>query len=242
MKSAGQQSEPDPKPYERVRPVGAKGEPARGGGNGNHGRWVGEKFIPAEEIINQTRALLSNSFPAGDIKRTLVRLYGGSGRSFERYLSVARKRNLQAIGRSPAEAKSDSVWQWSRLLSEQFPKRGRCEQELEAARKKLDQLQKAYDEAKGDDVEQAGERLDRQVGMVRLAEGRLAAVNSAIERHQHTLDNILGNRAPIQLEDVTDKKAEIANPTEPLTEKESDAKIKEFVSKLRAGTVAPSEN
>lgn len=131
----------------------AAGAKAIGGGRGNNGRWVGDRFFSNDEIIEQARALLADNWPKGDIKRALARRFGGKGKTFERHLSYARRRNLGALQRTKPEAKADSLQQWRVMQAEQRQKRARCEQEVERARQKLDVLQAKFDEAGDTELE-----------------------------------------------------------------------------------------
>lgn len=218
----------------RERPQPAVGAPARGGGKGNHGRWVGDKFFSADEIVEQCRTLLASNWPAGDIKRALVKRFGGKGLSFGRHLSIARKRNLESIGRTAPEAKSDSIQFWRVLEAEQQQKRPGIEKEIAAAREKLAVLQQAFDLTTGGEaLEVATLRLEQQTSVMVRAERRLAECLNAIERHQHTIDNLLGNKAPMQIEDVSEKRRELAHPTQPLTDRESQALLRAMLGKIR---------
>jgi len=227
--------------------TGEVGVSVRAGGRGNKGRWVGERFVSHDEIIENIRALLADNWTAGDIKRAMVRKFGGTSKSFLRHLSYARKRNLQNIERKPEEAKSDSVQQWSRLLAEERQKRAQYTAEVAAAKAKLTLLQAGYDAAEGgEDLEIARDRLDVGLGMLDRAEKLLASAKYWIVNYQHTIDRILGNLAPMEFKDTSEKKAELANPTEPLTAKESDAKLRELLGKIRGEITAevstPSTN
>lgn len=214
---------------------GAVGVPVSGAGKGKKGRIVVKsgEFVPTDHIVEHVRTLLADNWTVGDIKRQLALKFGGKGASFAKHVALARKRNLASLGRTPQEAKSDSTQQWTRMLAEERQNRTRAAAAVESALARLDLLKAEYDAATNDKRAVALERIETQLAFVDRCERRLMSARQAIERHQHTIDRILGNHAPIEYKDMSEKKAELANPTEPLTDKESDARLAELLGKLR---------
>lgn len=213
----------------------------KGGGRGNYGRWLGDTFISADTIVEQVRTLLADSWTIGDIKRSLVKKFGGKPRSFEKHVAVARKRNRETIGRTREESKADSCQQWIRLMADERVRRGRAEKQIEKLEAKLETLTTAYDAAKTAPTRAtAREKLDLYLALLDRAERRANSARHAIERHQHTLDRILGNLAPIEVD--LHAKHELENPPEPLTEAEGKKALRELIQKVRDRSSTPSQN
>lgn len=236
-----------PPATERTEEVGAQ---AVAGGKVNKGRWLGageaRVFVPNGEIVEEIRALLADSWTPGDIQREMARKFGGNGASFAKHIAHARQRNLATLARKPEEAKSDSVQQWQQLLTEERQKRAQASADVEVAKVKLETAYAAYDDATPADYKIARDRLDVAVSALERAEKLLAAAKHSMAQYQHTIDQILGNLSPIEYKDANEKKSELANPTEPLTEKESNAKLQQLLGKIRgeipAEVSTPSAN
>lgn len=215
--------------------TGAVGAPVKGAGKGKHARIDIKtgKVISMESIIESARTMLTNNRNVGDIKRELVQAYGGKGTSFHKHIALARRRNRKNLGRTPEQAKSDSTEQWVRLMSDERVKRALAIQEVAEAKAKLKVAEAAYDDATPAQYQMARDRLDVAIGNLERAEKSLASAKYWIAQHQHTIDRILGNLAPIEYKDTSEKKAELASPPEPITDKESDSRLEELLLKAR---------
>ena len=216
---------------------GAKGGPVRSGGKGNHGRWIGEKFISADEIIESIRDLLANSWTSGDIKRVMAKRFGGSGRSFERHLRAARKRNLEHLCRTPYEAKADSMQQWQRLLVEAKQDKSRTHANLLAAQTELNALRMRLADGglTDDQTVTIHARIDAKYGQVQTAEKSYSSARYWLDKFMNTIDVMLGTRAPVETTTriSAEVKQELAHPTEPLTAAESDKLLLDLLAQVR---------
>ncbi len=206
---------------------------ARAGGRGNHGRWIGERFVAADEIVESIRMLLADSWTVGDLKREMAKKFGGTGRSFERYLRVARARNIQQAGKTASESKADAMHQWHRLLVEAKSEQRRTYANLLAVQNELDQLRERAAGAGGATLLDLMGQIDSKINLMAACEKSYARSRYWVASHQHTIDRILGNRAPIHFQAQTVKVPQLVPPNEPQTKDESVAALKDLVNQLR---------
>ncbi len=205
----------------------------RAGGRGNHGRWIGDRFVAADEIVESIRMLLADSWTVGDIKREMVRKFGGTGRSFERYLRVARARNIEQTGKTSSESKADAVYQWHRLLVEAKTEKRRTYANLLAVQNEVDQLRNRAAGAGGAAFLDLMGQIDSKINLLVACEKSYASSRYWVGSYQHTLDRILGNRAPIHFQAQTVKVPQPVPPNEPQTEEESVAALKDLINQLK---------
>lgn len=218
-------------------------EPPQGratGAGGKPGRMTPDgQFVSTETIVENIRALLADSWTKGDIRRVLVRQFGGTAQSFNRHIALARKRNLAQLGRSPEQSKADSMQQWQRLLVEAQQEKKRCHANLTSTQTELMKARRALDKV---DDEANPEMYLTMLGTINHKEDTLKAATKAFEsaryhvdKYQNVIDRMLGHRAPEKTENTTNTtlNVKLAKP-EPLTLKDADEQLKGMLKKLRS--------
>ena len=217
----------------------ASGPPARASG-GKPGRTtMNGTFIPTNTIIENVRILLADSYTTGDIKRMLVSQFGGKGASFNKHISLARKRNNQFLQRSPEESRSDAMSQWQRLLVEAKTEKKRAEANLKTAQRELDELRRSSSSIDPtEDIESylsAMSLIDSKERNLQACEKVFASARHHVDKYQGIIDRMLGNNAPNKTENVTTINGTLTHETiqEPLTIEDNETQLRNLLQQMK---------
>lgn len=219
-----------------VNRVGAAQGTATGAGRGLKYRKLPDgTLVATEDIVEFVRTLLIDCWTDGDIKRALVKKFGGKGCTFKKHISLARKSNLQVLERTPEQAKSESIGQWVRLLAEAKSQKSVNMVDLRRGQRLIAAIQKKVDD--GEATAHDFKQFDEAQNLADLYLERVKYWSSQVVLHQDRVDRLFGSHAPLAIKsDTGSVKAEVsmnldAYP-EPLTHQECDEQLMALFDKV----------
>lgn len=190
--------------------------------------------VATDDIIELVRTLLPTSFP-GEIKRVLAKRFGGRGLSYVKHIAIARARNRGLVSKELIDTKSESIFSRAKSIQDTVGFRTNALRAMSKSQKVIDETQAKIDT--GDYVDDKGLaklllKLKTSQDQFDRAKENHAYFDAVIERNQATMDRILGNHAPIQIEQKTTVNGG-ATPSEPLTHAEGDAALREMIQRVK---------
>lgn len=218
----------------------------------NNGQPKKRRRRPTDEqnrVIEQTRHLLTINFTTGDAKRALMAQCDLSRRQAMRYIALARARNREAVGKTDAQAKSDSVGFWAR-------KQQKAEDLIAKETARVTEAHATIFEAQGvladDSLTEAAHaiatvRLEAANKTLETARRLIAGAEHRSMTCQEHIDNLLGTRAPLKVA-ATNAAGQDIQPRpvpEPMTMEDVDAEIHALCETLRKRAqldATPSDN
>ena len=185
--------------------------------NGNAPRVTKAEY---EKRVEEARKLMSLDYSDGELRRMLSAKWKCSRPNAAKYLTRARGRNRELIGKSQEDCRSDSLLYWRALKAESMQARAEGRREWAKASEEIERAQETLD-----DPTNPAEQMESALSRLKLASRRqekAGAKIGACERnaadYQDRIDRLLGNHAPIKLSETTpDGKAvrRAAEPSDP---------------------------
>lgn len=187
----------------------------------------------SNEIIEQCRAMIRLGVTDGEIRRNLSTKTGLARQTIAKYITVARKRNLEYLGTSNDENLSSSLAYWN-------SKKQRAEREL---------AQVERDEQAANAKIQDEDDPDSLQALAKISEGirkRRYTQEQNSFRAQSEIDRLLGNHAPLRV-DTRNANVDVSKWTGPeLEEKmrqiglQTNLSVAPLLETLPLGSVPPN--
>lgn len=196
----------------------------------------------ADQLIEQIRGLLRLNFTKGDIKRHVRQLREKRGvvplsnKTVEKYISHARKRNLQILDLNEDEALADSIALWSRKQQEAEAESGRAKEMLRRQETSYDAAEQERDEAETDAARELAEKsLQRIARVMEHLRRTITTAELTVQSCQDRIDRLRGNHAPVKIARTNTKGEDVdVPPPQPATVEKANDVLRDLVEKIKA--------
>ncbi|MFH5805603.1 hypothetical protein [Alienimonas sp. DA493] len=170
-----------------------------------------------EKRIEEARKLMSLDYSDGELRRMLSAKWGCSRVTVGKYLTRARGRNRELVGKSPEDCRSDSLLYWRALKAESMQARAEGRKEFKAATEEIERAQATLDDPTSPDeqTETAMARLKLASRRQEKAGAKIGACERNAADYQDRIDKLLGNHAPLKVSETTPDGKAVSRRAEP---------------------------
>ena len=213
-----------------------------------------EKRKARNQRIEEVRTLMSLNYSDGDLKRMLAERWAKvlpdgtrkpmRPRSVEQYLTVARERQRELLGRPAPDARADSLDFWRRKQQEAQGRAAQGREEMRLAQESIKKAEAVLDDHKAKDEakEIAAIRLKAAVTRQDHARRTIWAAEQQVREDQGVIDKLLGNHAPVKLARTTPEGEAVDKPAAPEPEPTDPNKTIEDLAEQLRKRAQPSAN